>query len=251
MNLDLKSKVAFVSGSSKGIGLSIAQVLHAEGCKVILNGRNAKDLKGAASLLPGSIAVGGDMSLPEEADRIIAQAISTVGDIDILVCNIGSGKSMFPGQETLDEWHRMLTINLVCTINAVNSSRSSLLLTKGSIVCISSICSLEAIKGAPIAYSASKAALNSYVRGMAIELGKKSVRINAIAAGNINFEGSVWQEKLIRNKNAVGEMLEKDVALGCLGSPSDVSNLAAYLSSPVAKFVTGAIWTVDGGQIKS
>ena len=123
--------------------------------------------------------------------------------------------------------------------------------TKGSIVCISSICGNEVIAGAPVTYSAAKAALNAYVRGIARPLGKQKVRINAIAAGNILFDGSVWSRRLADDENAVKKMLERDVALNQLGTPKNVAELAAYLVSPRSSFATGGIWTLDGGQIHS
>jgi NAD(P)-dependent dehydrogenase (short-subunit alcohol dehydrogenase family) len=110
---------------------------------------------------------------------------------------------------------------------------------------------LEVIAGAPVTYSVAKAALHSYVRGIARPLGKQNVRINAIALGNILFEGSVWSRKLSENSPTVQSMLERDVALGSLGKPQDVASLAAYLSSAHASFATGAIWTLDGGQVHS
>jgi NAD(P)-dependent dehydrogenase (short-subunit alcohol dehydrogenase family) len=116
-------------------------------------------------------------------------------------------------------------------------------------VCISSICGLEVIPDAPVTYSAAKAALHAYVRGIARPLGKRGVRINAVAPGNILFDGSVWSCKLAEDNPAVGAMLSKDVALGRLGSPEDVASLVAYLSSPRSGFATGSVWTIDGGQV--
>jgi len=110
---------------------------------------------------------------------------------------------------------------------------------------------LEVIAGAPVTYSAAKAALHAYVRGIARPLGKLGIRINAIASGNILFDGSVWSRKLSENKPAVQTMLEKEVALNRLGIPQDVANLAVYLTSPRAGFATGGIWTLDGGQVHS
>ena len=105
--------------------------------------------------------------------------------------------------------------------------------------------------GAPVTYSAAKAALHAYVRGIARPLGKLGIRINAIAPGNILFEGSVWSRKLQENSAAVESMLERDVALARLGTPRDVAELVAYLVSPRSGFASGAVWTLDGGQVHS
>ena len=251
MQLNLVGKTALVTGSSKGIGLAIAEALHAGGCKVVLNSRNLEELAHVTSQLAGAISVPGDVSLPAEARKIVAEVIKSFGKLDIVVCNVGSGKSVPPGEETPEEWQRVFALNLWSTTNMVEAARDALADSKGTIVCISSICGLEVIAGAPVTYSTAKAALHAYVRGIARPLGKQGIRINAIAPGNILFDGSVWSRKLSENKAAVQTMLEKDVALSCLGTPQDVANLVVYLISPRAGFATGAIWTLDGGQVHS
>ena len=249
MQLDLTEKVALVTGSSKGIGLSIAQTLHSEGCRVALNARNAKDLGTAAGKLAGSIGVLGDVTQPPEAQQIINEVISIFGRLDILICNVGSGRSVPPGKETAEEWQRVFALNLWSTTNIVEAARDALFASKGVIVCISSICGLEVIPGAPVTYSSAKAALHAYVRGIARPFGIQGVRINAITPGNILFDGSVWSRKLVEDGPGVHDMLAKNVALGSLGSPVDVANLAAYLASPRSGFASGSVWTLDGGQV--
>lgn len=251
MKLDLSGKVALVTGSSKGIGWAIAQTLHAEGCHVALNGRNEVDLTAATIQLDGSIGLVGDVTDPVQAQRIIAEILRTFGKLDILVCNVGSGRSVPPGSETAEEWQRVFALNLWSTTNIVEASRNALAFSKGVVVCISSICGFEVINGAPITYSAAKAALNAYVRGIARPLGKQGVRINAVAPGNIIFDGSVWAKKLVKNTEEVYAMLSNDVALGKLGRPQDVANLVAYLASPCSAFASGSVWTIDGGQVST
>lgn len=249
MQLDLTGKTALVTGSSKGIGWAIAQALHAEGCHVALNGRNEEDLTAATARLAGTIGVLGDVTQPAEANRVVAEAVGKLGQLDILVCNVGSGRSVPPGNETADEWQRVFALNLWSTTNSVEAACDDLAASRGVIVCISSICGLEVIPGAPVTYSAAKAALHAYVRGIARPLGKQGVRINAIAPGNILFDGSVWSRKLAEDTPAVQAMLSKDVALGSLGTPADVASLVAYLASPRSGFATGGVWTLDGGQV--
>lgn len=251
MQLDLAGKSALVTGSSKGIGWAIAKILHAEGCRVALNGRNATDVTAAATQLPGSIGVAGDVTCSRDAQQVVAEVVRKFGQLDILVCNVGSGRSVPPGEETGEEWQRVFAMNLWSTTNTVEAAREALAASKGVITCISSICGLEVIPGAPVTYSAAKAALHAYVRGIARPLGKQGVRINAVAPGNILFEGSVWSRKLAENKQAVQSMLDKDVTLGRLGTTADVANLVAYLVSPRSGFATGGVWTLDGGQIHS
>jgi 3-oxoacyl-[acyl-carrier protein] reductase len=251
MELGLSGMAALVTGSSRGIGYAIAQTLHAEGCKLALNGRTATDLTAAAASLPGAIAVSGDVSCPEDARKVVAETIRSFGHLDILVCNVGSGRSVAPGAETPGEWQRVFALNLWSATNSVEAAREALAASRGAIVCVSSICGLEVVAGAPVTYSAAKAALHAYVRGIARPLGKDNVRINAVAPGNIVFDGSTWSRKLAENGEAVQAMLDKDVALGRLGTAREVAGLVAYLASPRAGFATGAIWTLDGGQVRS
>lgn len=251
MNLELSGKVALITGSSKGIGNAIAQFLHEEGCKVVLNGRNQNDLDLAVASLPGATSIAGDVTSLDDAKNVISQVQEKFGRLDILVCNVGSGRSVPPGEETPEEWQRVFATNLWSTTNCVEAARHLLKISNGSIVCISSICGLEVIPGAPITYSAAKAALHAYVRGIARPLGKQNVRINAIAPGNILFEDSVWAKKLAENSDAVQTMLDRDVSLARLGTPQEIASLVAYLASPQASFATGNIWTLDGGQVHS
>jgi 3-oxoacyl-[acyl-carrier protein] reductase len=250
MQLDLSGKTALVTGSSKGIGWAIAKALHAEGCRVALNGRNAADLSVATAQLTGSIGIVGDVTQPLEAQHVVAEVLSAFGQLDILVCNVGSGHSASPGEETPEEWQRVFAVNLWSATNSVEAARGALATSRGAIVCVSSICGLEVIPNAPVTYSAAKAALHAYVRGIARPLGKQGVRINAVAPGNILFDGSVWQHRLDKDPASVEKMLERDVALTRLGTPREVADLVVYLALPRSGFATGCVWTLDGGQTR-
>jgi 3-oxoacyl-[acyl-carrier protein] reductase len=249
MHLDLGGQRALVTGSSRGIGRAIAGVLHAEGCHVALNGRHADALASASATLLGSVMVAGDVTVAEEARRIVADAIAALDGLDIVICNVGSGRSAPPGEETPDDWQRAFAVNLWSTTNTVWAATEALAQSRGVIVCVSSICGLETIRGAPVTYSAAKAALHAYVRGVARPLGDRGIRINAVAPGNILFEGSVWSRRMATDALEVQRMLQQDVSLGRLGTPEEVANLVAYLASPLSGFATGAVWTLDGGQV--
>jgi NAD(P)-dependent dehydrogenase (short-subunit alcohol dehydrogenase family) len=251
MQLELFGKTALVTGSSRGIGRAIAEVLHSEGCRVALNGRNEADLALAAAKLPGALGIAGDVTRPVEANRIVAKAMEALGRLDILICNVGSGSSVPPGDETYEEWQRVFALNLWSTTNTVEAARDALTISQGVIVCVSSICGLEVVSGAPVTYSSAKSALHAYVRGIARPLGERGIRINAVAPGNILFDGSVWSRKLAEDAAPVRAMLKRDVALANLGSPRDVADLVAYLASPRACFATGGVWALDGGQVHS
>ena len=250
MQLDLENKTALITGSSRGIGRSIARSLHREGCNVMLNARGESALRQLAGELGERAAYSAcDVTDPQACAALVAETRRAWGGIDILVCNVGSGASVPPGSETQAEWERMFAINLTSSTNMVDAARPSLIEKHGAIVCISSICGVAAVTGAPIAYSAAKAALNTYVRGMARPLGAKGVRINAIAPGNILFEGSVWERKLAQDAAAVNAMLVRDVALGRLGRVEEIADFVTFLASSRAGFATGNIYIVDGGQV--
>ena len=251
MDLNLRGKVALVTGASKGIGESIARSLYSEGCRLAINGRNAVNLEKVAAELPGSLAILADVTKADQAKKMIKKVVKTLGHLDNLVCNVGSGSSVPPGEENYEEWNRVFSTNLWSTTNTVEAACKSLSLRKGTIVCISSICGIEVISEAPVTYSVAKSALNAYVRGISRPLGKQGIRINAIAAGNILFNGSVWSKKLQNNPQSVKDMLENNVSLSSLGSLEDVADLSVFLASDRSSFVTGSIWTLDGGQVHS
>ena len=251
MLLEIKGKKALVTGASRGIGRCIAEVLFEEGCQMALNARNVDELNLTVSGMPGTVAIPGDVTQVEIAQNIITETVLALGRLDILICNTGGGESVPPGEETPDEWQRVFALNFWSATNIIEAARSALVESQGVIVCISSICGLEVVSGAPLTYSSAKAALNAYVRGIARPLGAQGVRINAVAPGNIFFEGSTWSRKLMENKSAVMSTINRDVALAKLGTPREVADLVAYLASPRSNFATGVIWPLDGGQTHS
>ena len=251
MKLNLTGKRVFISGSSRGIGLSIASKFLEEGARVILNSRNLKDLEDIAKKNTEFDFIQGDVSNHKEAEEIIDEITKKFKKLDIVICNVGSGKSVPPGKENQNEWQKSFSKNFFSATNIIEASKSLLEDSKGSIVCISSICGVEHIPEAPITYSVAKNALNAYIKFVSFPLAKKGIKINGVVPGNINFPGSVWDKKLKENPREVKKMIKDSVPLNKLGSPHDIANLVTFLSSSENKFSTGSLFYSDGGQTRS
>ena len=240
-----------VTGSSRGIGLAIAEKFSSIGNKVAINSKDQYSLETLSKENSNFFAVPGDVRSTRQAKEIVEKVIKKFGKLDTVICNVGSGKSVSPGLEKFDDWQEMFLINFFSTTNIIEASKNYLSESKGNIVCISSICGIEFIKGAPVTYSVSKAALNAYIKNIARPLGREGIRINGIAPGNIFFKNSVWDKKIKQDKYNVENFLKDNVSLNTLGDTEDIANLAIYLASPLAKFITGSIFRVDGGQVRS
>ncbi len=253
MNLELGNRVALIVGASRGIGLAIARTLAREGAKTALAARDRENLEAACKHIGADASLhAADVTDPAQAVAMTREVERRWGRIDILICNVGSGASVPPGEETAAEWSKVMNINLFATTNTIEAARP--LINRGSgdraIVCISSICGLAAL-GAPVTYSAAKAALNATVRGLAPPLARDGIRINAVAPGNILFEGGTWARRLAENRQAVDDMLTREVPLRRLGKPEEIADLVAFLASPRAAFITGTVMVADGGQLRA
>jgi len=252
MELELAGKVALVSGGSRGIGLAIAQRLALEGCRVAISARHRADLEAAQASITGISSIhSADVTDVASCAQLIAEVEHTWGQLDVLVTCAGSGASVSPGQETLAEWQRVLSVNLFSATNMITAATPLLRDTSPScIVCISSICGHEVL-GAPITYSAAKSALNLTIKGLARPLAKLGIRINGVSPGNINFPGGTWDRKMQENPEAVQLMLNTEVPMACLGTPEAIADAVAFLASPRSFFTTGANLIIDGGQTRS
>ena len=248
--MNLNGKVAMITGASSGIGYGITKKLSSKGCKVLMVSKTKKKLEKSANEIPNSIPLIADVTSIKHLKKLKKMLRTHTDNIDILVCNVGSGSSAAPGKEKISDWHKMLDINLFSSINVISEFKDLISKKGGSIVCISSICGIDFIPGAPIPYSVSKAALNHYIKTSAREFATENIRINAVAPGNILFQGSTWEKKLIKNKRLVRKMLNENVSLKKFGSIEDVASMVLFLSCENSKFITGSVIPVDGGQLR-
>ena len=149
-----------------------------------------------------------DVTVAHQAKQLAKEAARLMDGLDLIVCNVGSGKSSAPGQETLRDWQESFAVNFWAAVNLIDAAKPYLVKSGGTIICISSICGNEVIPGAPVTYSTAKAALNAYIKNMSRPLAAVGVRIMGIAPGNIIFDGSSWDEKRTSNPDAVAKMLK-------------------------------------------
>ncbi len=258
MNLHLKDQVAFIAGSSRGIGRAIAAALLAEGARIVLTGRDETALRATQAELatPATqnriLAVRGDFTHPETIARAFERTLQHFGRLDHLIANLGTGSGK-PGWEQPDEeWTRLFELNFFASTRLTQAALPHMLRNEdgGSILYISSIVALEATP-APLPYSAAKAALNNYAKNLARQLGPQKIRVNTVAPGNIFFPGGSWERHLANRRESVESMLQTEVPQQRFGTPEEIASLAAYLCSPQAAFATGSCYVMDGGQTRT
>jgi 3-oxoacyl-[acyl-carrier protein] reductase len=258
VDLMLKDQVAFVAGSSRGIGRAIAAALLNEGARVVLTGRDEHSLNDAREALEAShgenrvLAVAGDFGDAVVIAAAFEKTVERFGRIDHLIANLGTGSGKPGWEQDEQEWRRLFELNFFASTRLTQAVLPHLLAneTGGSILYISSIVAVEAT-AAPLPYSAAKAALVNYSKNLARQLGAQKVRVNTIAPGNIFFEGGNWERHLTNRREAVEQMLRVEVPQQRFGTPQEVASLACYLCSPLAGFTTGACYVMDGGQTRS
>ena len=239
-----KSRIALISGSTHGIGKAIARRFVDDGWTVVQNSRNPmsnSDLIGAKHFIA-------DVTNLTECKSLVNSAISEFGQIDALVCNTGSGVDIGVEFSNIERWDHFLRINLNSASNLISASIEALKESKGSVTAISSICGIASIEGAPIEYSAAKAALNTYIKSLAIKYGPEGVRFNIVAPGNVLFAGSTWDRKLKVDSAAVMAYISENVPMNGFVDPQEVAAAVAFLVSQESNSTTGAVLVIDRGQ---
>ncbi|TAJ51865.1 MAG: SDR family oxidoreductase [Chitinophagaceae bacterium] len=252
MNLGLTGKNFIVAGSSRGIGAGIAAVLLEEGANVMITGREHSDVDNTFEKFnkqyPGRILSHvGDLNDTGVLQNLYDQVQGKWKTLHGIVANAGAVKPVNDWDIDEADWDWYLSANFSTSVKLVTRFIKELITTKGAIVITGSIAGVEDI-GAPLPYSAAKAALTMYAKGLSRKLGADGVRVNTVAPGNIIFPGGNWDKKSKANPEAVNQLLETKVPLKQFGKPDDIGNITAFLLSDKAKFITGSCVVVDGGQ---
>lgn len=248
MNIDLSGKRAIVTGGSRGIGRAIALGLAEAGAAVSICARGADALESARREIAarGVGAHAGVCDLAEAAAvaRYIEAAAAELGGIDILVNNA----SGFGSSNDEAGWERSISVDLLATVRAIRAALPFLEASgAGAIVNISSISGLRASARTP-PYGAVKAAVIQYTLSEAAALARNGIRVNCIAPGSIEFPGGSWEKRKSDNPRLYDAIL-RSIPFGRLGMPQEVANVALFLASPLASWVTGQTISVDGGQL--
>jgi 3-oxoacyl-[acyl-carrier protein] reductase len=244
----LTGKVAVVTGAGKGIGRAIALKLAQHGASIVINYRSsAKEAEEVIQEIRNNGGkaemVQGDVSSFEDADKVIKFAVLSFGRLDILVNNAGITKDTLLLRMKEEDFSKVIDVNLQGVFNCTKHASAVMLKQKcGRIINISSVVGLMGNAG-QANYAAAKAGILGFTKSVAKELGTRGITVNAIAPGFITTD----MTEVLSDK--VKEKLIENVPLKRLGSPEDVANLAAFLASDNASYITGQVINVDGGMV--
>ena len=244
----LTGKVAIVTGASKGIGAGIAKGLGAAGAAVVVNYASSKE--GADRVVAEikskggkAFAVQGDVSKAADVKRLFEETKKSFGSLDVLVNNAGVFEFGPLEAVTEAEFHREFNTNVLGPILTIQEALKHFGPKGGSVINISSVAGANPVPNSAV-HSATKGAVDSITRGLAKELGSRNIRVNAIAPGGVETEGT-------RRIGIIGSDFEKQIVagtpLGRFGQPEDISRVAVFLASDDSGWLTGERITASGG----
>ena len=254
MDLGLKGKVAIVTGSSRGIGRSIAMGLADEGCNLVICARGDEALQRTAREIREKgvevVAVAADVAGKEGAEKVVGQTMASFKRIHVLVNNVGGSQWKSFVEHTDEDWRDIIELNLFASIRmtrqvvpVMEKHRS------GSIILISSIWGREL--GGPSSYNSTKAAAIGLAKNLARELAPKGIRVNTVAPGSILFPGGGWDRRQKEDPEGMTAFVKQEMPLGRFGKPEEVADMVTFLASERASLITGACINVDGCQSRS
>jgi NAD(P)-dependent dehydrogenase (short-subunit alcohol dehydrogenase family) len=244
----LDGKVTVVTGSSRGIGRSIAEHMAAYGAKVVISSRKQPACEEVAAAIRAAggdaIAVPANIGEKSQLEALVAAARRQWGRIDVLVCNAASNPYFGPMAGLPDEaFHKILQNNVVSNLWLANMVLPEMAQRQDGVVII--VSSIGGLKGTALlgAYAVSKAADMQLARNLAVEWGKHNVRVNCIAPGLVktDFARALWENPELLARNEAATPLRR------IGAPDDIGGIAVFLASRAAAFITGQTIVADGG----
>ena len=244
--IDLKNKIAIVTGAKQGIGKGIAVMLAKAGAKVVVADLDIDECQQVCDEIKkiGSqaVAVKCDVSQKKDVDNMIEMAIKEFCKLDILVNNAGLYPFTPFDKMSEDDWDKVIDVNLKGTF-LCSQSAAKVMVDGGRIIDISSIASVVGFAGL-VHYCASKGGVNAMVRALALELAPRKITVNAVAPGAIQTPGA--------SGSMTDEVLKQTIAmipLSRMGQSEDIAGAVLYLASDLSSYVTGQTIVVDGGWI--
>lgn len=248
MSQKLVGKVAVVTGASKGIGAAIATHLAAEGAAVVVN--YASSRSGADRVVNEitgrggkAVAVQGDMSKESDIKRLFEETKKAFGRVDVLVNNAGVYEFSPIEEATVEQYHKMFDLNVLGVLLATREAVKHFGPEGGSIINISSVAATSNLPNSSV-YSATKAAVDSFTRTLAAELGPRKIRVNAISPGMVETEG-VHSTGIAESE--FRKQVEATTPLGRIGQPNDIAPAAVFFASLDSGWITGQSVLIAGG----
>ena len=242
---DLTGKTALITGASRGIGAAIAAAFVAAGAKVALNSRGAEQLQKTADEVGAAVVLPGDVTDEEAARAVVAGAIDGLGQLDVVVNNVGGNGVMVPFPELrFPGWTKVMRLNVESAVHVLQAAAPHLLERRtGSVINVASVAGLSATP-AMAQYGASKAALISLTRTLAVEWASTGVRVNALCPGwtATDLNRTLWENE------QVYAGLTATIPMGRWARAEEMAGPAVFLASDASSFMTGQTLVVDGGQ---